>query len=174
MRFLLDGYALDGYELRSLTPADKPAMQALREAVMAALPDPRWYFSMEDEEIDQWLAEAGVVGYFCGDALAGFGAVTPWHLRDHAYADVLGEPSQDTYDFHDVMVHPDHRGHGMHQQFAKLFEESVRALDGAAIYATVDPENSASWHNFEKTGYECVVTQPAYDGRDRRYYVRRL
>ena len=44
------------------------------------------------------------------------------------------------------------------------------AEGGKAIYGTVEPENSASWYNFEKEGYVCVVTQPAYDGRDRRYY----
>ena len=46
----------------------------------------------------------------------------------------------------------------------------ARAMGGRAIYATVDPGNSASWHNFEKAGYALVCTRPAYDGRMRRYY----
>ena len=44
------------------------------------------------------------------------------------------------------------------------------AKESHVPYATVDPDNSASWYNFEKEGYVCIVTQPAYDGRDRRYY----
>lgn len=172
MRFSdLTPYRIPGFEMRRLTPADKPRLMAIRDAVMAVLPDPRWYFSMEDEEIDEWLAQEGVVGYLDGEVLAGFGAIASADQRgDHSYARVLGEPAQNTFDFHDVMVHPAYRGHRMHQQLLNLFTQSARELGGTAIYATVDPENSASWHNFEKAGYVCVVTQPAYDGRDRRYY----
>lgn len=167
----LTPYAIPGFTLRVLLPQDRAHMQALRDAVMAALPDPRWYFSMEDEEIDQWLSQRSAVGYFAGDVLAGFAAITPWNERgEHAYARVLGEPVEGTYDFHDVMVHPAYRGHRMHQQLLKLATASVRALGGRALYCTVDPDNSASWHNFEKEGYRCVCTQPAYDGRLRRYY----
>ena len=164
-------YQIPGFELRVLTLDDAGRMQAIREAVMAVLPDPRWYFSMTDEEITEWLSQQSVVGYLDGDVLAGFAAITPYHQRvGHHYAGVLGDPEEDTYDFHDVMVHPDYRGHRMHQQFLKLAAASVHALGGRAIYCTVDPENSASWYNFEKEGYRCVITQPAYDGRDRRYY----
>ena len=171
----LTPYQIPGFTLRVLTPVDRKRMQDIREAVMDALPDPRWYFSMTDEEIDEWLSQQSVVGYLCGEVLAGFAAVTPWHQRPgHHYAGVLGDPEEDTYDFHDVMVHPDYRGHRMHQQFLKLATASVRALGGRAMYCTVDPENSASWYNFEKEGYVCVVTQSAYDGRDRRYYRLKL
>lgn len=167
----LSTYEIPGFAIRQLTPEDKPKMFAIRDAVMAVLPDPRWYFSMEEWEIDEWLAARSVVGYLDGDVLAGFGAITPEYERgDHSYARVLGEPAENTFDFHDVMVHPAYRGHRMHQQFLSLFTQSVRQLGGRAVYATVDPENSASWYNFEKEGYRCIVTQPAYDGRDRRYY----
>ena len=171
----LDPYQIPGFEMRVLTMEDFCRMQAIREAVMAVLPDPRWYFSMTDEEITEWLSQQSVVGYLDGDTLCGFGAITPHFQRPgHAYAEVLGEPVENTYDFHDVMVHPDYRGHRMHQQFLKLFTQSVRDEGGKAIYCTVDPENSASWYNFEKEGYVCVVTQPAYDGRARRYYKKTL
>lgn len=167
----LTPYQIPGFTLRQLTMEDKPLMFAIRDAVMAKLPDPRWYFSMEEWEINQWLSERSVVGYLDGDTLAGFAAITPEYQRlDHSYARVLGEDAKDTFDFHDVMVHPDYRGHRMHQRFLQIFTQSVKELGGKAVYATVDPENSASWYNFEKEGYVCVVTQPAYDGRDRRYY----
>ena len=167
----LTPYQISGFTLRQLTMEDKPLMFAIRDAVMAKLPDPRWYFSMEEWEINQWLSERSVVGYLDGDTLAGFAAITSEYQRlDHSYARVLGEDAKDTFDFHDVMVHPDYRGHRMHQRFLQIFTQSVKELGGKAVYATVDPENSASWYNFEKEGYVCVVTQPAYDGRDRRYY----
>ncbi len=167
----LTPYEIPGFTLRCLTPEDKPKMFAIRDAVMAALPDPRWYFSMEEWEIDQWLNEHSAVGYLDGDTLAGFGAITPEYQRpDQPYACKLGEERKDTFDFHDVMVHPAYRGRRMHQQLLKIFTQSVKELGGKAIYATVDPENSASWYNFEKEGYVCVITKPAYDGRDRRYY----
>lgn len=172
MRFCdLTPYEIPGFTLRQLTPADKPKMFAIRDAVMEKLPDPRWYFSMEEWEIDQWLSEQSVVGYLDGDTLAGFGAITPEYQRlQQSYARKLGEEDKDTFDFHDVMVHPDYRGHRMHQHLLRIFTQSAKDLGGRAIYATVDPENSASWYNFEKEGYECLVTKPAYDGRDRRYY----
>lgn len=167
----LTPYQIPGFILRQLTPDDKPLMFAIRDAVMASLPDPRWYFSMEEWEIDEWLSQRSVVGYLDGGTLAGFAAITPEEERgEHSYARVLGEDASHTFDFHDVMVHPSYRGHRMHQRFLSLFTQSVKELDGRAVYATVDPENSASWYNFEKEGYVCLLTQPAYDGRDRRFY----
>ena len=156
----LTPYEIPGFTLRRLSPEDKPLMIAIRDAVMAVLPDPRWYFSMDDWEIDQWLDERSVVGCLDGDTLAGFAAITPEYQRkDHSYARVLGEEPQNTFDFHDVMVHPDYRGHRMHQQFLKIFTQSVKELGGKAVYATVDPDNSASWYNFEKEGVCMVLSQ---------------
>ena len=98
-----------------------------------------------------------------------------WRTRgDRGYARKLGEPEENTYDFHDVLVLSRYRGRGMHTRFLNLFEEMARSMGGRAIYATVDPGNSASWHNFEKAGYALVCTRPAYDGRMRRYYKRTL
>ena len=167
----LTPYEIPGFTLRQLTPEDKPLMIAIRDAVMAVLPDPRWYFSMEEWEIDQWLSERSVVGYLDGDKLAGFGAITPEYQRkDHSYARVLGESPENTFDFHDVMVHPAYRGHRMHQKFLQIFTQSVKEQGGKAVYATVDPGNGASWRNFERFGYQVVTTMPAYDGRMRRFY----
>ena len=107
----LTPYQIPGFTLRQLTPQDKPLMIAIRDAVMAVLPDPRWYFSMEEWEIDEWLAQRSVVGYLDGDTLAGFAAITPEYERgEHSYARVLGENAANTFDFHDVMVHPGYRG----------------------------------------------------------------
>jgi len=168
-------FYMEGFSLQVLTPAHKQQMMRMQAEVLAALPDPRWYFPSEEWEFDSWLSGGEAVGYLQGDTIAGYAVITPWHIRGgHAYAQVLGDPIENTFDFHDVMVRPAYRGRGMHTNFLKLFEQTVRAAGGRAIYATVDPHNSASWHNFEKAGYQCLLTQPAYDGRERRYYKRSL
>ena len=88
----LSSFEIPGFELRRLTPEDKPLMIAIRDAVLPSLPDRRWYFSIEEWEIDQWLDELGVVGYLKDGVLAGFGAITPENLRGaRSYARVLGE-----------------------------------------------------------------------------------
>lgn len=164
-------YQVEGFSLRVLGAQHKQQMMHMQQEVLSALPDPRWYFPSEEWEFDSWLAGGEAVGYLQGDIIAGYAVITPWHIRgEHAYARVLGETAQDTFDFHDVMVRKAYRGRGMHTRFLQLFEQAVRDAGGRAVYATVDPGNSASWHNFEKAGYRCLLTQPAYDGRERRYY----
>ncbi|MBR3874667.1 MAG: GNAT family N-acetyltransferase [Clostridia bacterium] len=162
---------LSDLTLRKLTFDDKPQMMRLQDEVLAALPDPRWFFPSEEWEFDFWLQGDEAIGYFDGDRLAGYAAITAGVRRgEHSYARVLGLPPEGTYDFHDVLVRPDYRGLGIHTQFLQLFTDMVRAEGGHAIYATVDPENGSSWRNFERAGYECILVQPAYDGRMRRYY----
>jgi len=171
----MNAYAMRGLTLRQLEERDRALLGPMQDEVLSALPDPRWYFPSEEWEFDAWIAGREAVGYFDGDVLAGFAVLTAARLRgDHSYARVLGEDPANTFDFHDVMVRPPYRGRGMHTRFLALFEETARALGGRAIYATVDPENEASWRNFEKAGYACVRIQPAYDGRMRRYYKLEL
>ena len=51
-----------------------------------------------------------------------------WRTRgDRGYARKLGEPEENTYDFHDVLVLPRYRGRGMHTRFLNLFEEMARS-----------------------------------------------
>lgn len=167
----MDAYKMRGLTLRQLEMADKPQLKQMQDEVLAALPNPRWYYPSEDWEFDSWLRGREAVGYFDGDVLAGFAVLTGEKVRgQYSYARILGEPVENTFDFHDVMVRPAYRGRGMHTRFLSLFTEMARAMDGRAIYATVDPENEASWHNFEKAGYKCIRVKDAYDGRTRRYY----
>ena len=150
-------------------------MMRMQDEVLSTLADPAWFFPSEEWEFDEWLLNREAFGYFDGDMLAGYAAMASWRTRgDRGYARKLGEPEENTYDFHDVLVLPRYRGRGMHTRFLNLFEEMARSMGGRAIYATVDPGNSASWHNFEKAGYALVCTRPAYDGRMRRYYKRTL
>lgn len=170
-----DPFLLKGFSLRQLYEGDKAQMMRMQDEVLSTLADPAWFFPSEEWEFDEWLLNREAFGYFDGDMLAGYAAMASWRTRgDRGYARKLGEPEENTYDFHDVLVLTRYRGRGMHTRFLNLFEEMARSMGGRAIYATVDPGNSASWHNFEKAGYALVCTRPAYDGRMRRYYKRTL
>lgn len=168
---ITNAYAIRELSFRQLTKNNKAEMRALHDSVIAGLPDPAWFFPSAECEFDAWLDGHEAFGYFDGDKLVGFGVMTPAHARGgHSYAQIMNEPDERTFDFHDVLVLPAYRGRGIHTMFLKLFEEIARTMDGIAIYATVDPMNSASWHNFEKAGYQRIAEMPAYDGRMRRYY----
>lgn len=164
-------YTISGLSLRMLTPADVPQMLDLQTLVMDALPDKRWYFPSDENEFIGVVNAQEAVGYFDGEALMGFAELTPGLNRGaHSYAAILGDAAEHSFDFHDVMVHPAMRGQGMHTRFLALFEQVAKEDGARAIYATVDPDNAPSWHNFEKAGYELITVRPAYDGRMRRYY----
>lgn len=163
--------APQGLALRLLTLEDVPAMLALQEQVMQALEDPGWYFPSEEWEFVSATENADAWGYFDGDSLVGFAAMTPGENRgEHSYAAKLGLPVAGSFDFHDVMVAPHMRRRGVQSAFLSMFTAFAQQSGGNAIYATVDPGNAPSWRNFERFGYRVVTTMPAYDGRMRRFY----
>ena len=167
----LSAYAVNGLLPRLLTPADVPAMLALQQKVLEALPDKRWYYPSDEAEFLQVVSACEGVAYFDGETLLGFAELTPGELRGkHSYAASLKQPVSGSFDFHDVMVRPSARGQGMHTAFLRLFRDMAAAGNGYAVYATVDPENGPSRRNFERAGYQCMVEKPAYDGRARRFY----
>ncbi|MDD3334080.1 MAG: GNAT family protein [Eubacteriales bacterium] len=168
----VSSYQREGLKLRALESNDITAMLELQQAVIAALPDPRWYVPSEREEFIQVVAAHEGFGYFLGERLCGFAELSPGVSRmgGHSYAEMLGKTIEGSYDFHDVMTHPSFRSRGMHTSFLRLFQQMVQEENGRWIYATVDPENVASWNNFEKAGYELLIERPAYDGRARRFY----
>ena len=164
-------YAVEGLELRRLTPAHQAQMMQLQDEVLRALPDPAWYFPSEADEFAQWLRDGEGWGYFDGERLVAYGALGAAEDRGaRSYARKLGEDAQGTFDFHDVLVDAAYRGRGIHTKLLALFTALGQARGGRAVYATIDPGNAASWRNFERAGYVCVTTRPAYDGRARRYY----
>lgn len=167
---------IPGLRLRLLAPEDKPAMVALLGTVLAALPNKRWYFDTEDEEFNSWLRNGEAYGFFCEDGLCAYGVLIPFRSRgdEHSYAVVLGDEKENTFDFTDVVVHPDWRRHGIHSALISLFTEMAEAQHGKAIYCTVDPLNVPSRASFEKGGFQAVTERMAYDGRPRVYYRKRL
>lgn len=175
MSLELEKYSLPGASLRPMTLADLPALMELQAIMCANLPDPQWYVTSTKEQFGAVLEKGEGYGFFAEDQLAGVAVLSPWHTRDErGYAYKLGVDTENTYDVQDVMVHPDYRRQGMHSAFLRLFEEMARRLDGVAMYATVAPDNLPSCRSFEKAGYVLIKTQPAYDGRLRRYYVKAL
>lgn len=160
-----DPFLLKGFSLRQLYEGDKAQMMRMQDEVLSTLADPAWFFPSEEWEFDEWLLNREAFGYFDGDMLAGYAAMASWRTRgDRGYARKLGEPEENTYDFHDVLVLPRYRGRGMHTRFLNLFEEMARSMGGRAIYATVDPGNSASWHNFEKQATRWFAPVPPMTG----------
>ncbi len=161
--------------LRRLSRGHVPAMLALQQQVMAALPDPSWYFPSEEWEFADATEAGEAVGAFDGDQLVAFAEMTPGPRRgERSYAAKLGLPVEGSFDFHDVMVSPAYRRRGIHTAFLRLFDTLARQGGGSAIYATVDPGNAPSWRNFERFGYRVLCTMAAYDGRMRRFYGCRL
>lgn len=168
-------FQVRGAKLRQLKGTDLVAALGLQEAIMAALPNLLWYVPSDAQDMEAVISRGEAFGFFARDRLVGYAAFSPWHVRGAgAYAGKLGLPVDNTYDVHDVMVHPDFRRRGMQRVFLCLFEETARAMGGVALYATVDPGNQASIGGFEKAGFAHIKTQPAYDGRLRGYYCKRI
>jgi len=150
-----------------LTAADAPAMVALQQEMLDALPSSRWYFPSSVEEYAA-KAEAGfALGIQEEGRLVALNVVVPAGMDDHSYAELLGADEARTTDFQDIIVAPSHRRRGIHSFFLALREQEARDMGMTAIYATVDPENEPSLRAFAKAGYVLVGQQAAYDGRPR-------
>lgn len=170
-----NAYHVRGAKLRQLKGTDLAAALGLQEAIMAALPNSLWYVPSDPQDMGAVIGRGEAFGFFARERLVGYGVLSPWHVRGAAaYAGKLGLRAENTYDVRDVMVHPDFRRRGMQSAFLQLFEETARAMGGVALYATVDPGNQASIGGFEKAGFAHIKTQPAYDGRLRGYYCKRI
>lgn len=166
---------LEGLTCQQLTPADVDAIMALQTSMLAALPDPTWYYPSD------WALFAGCCergesfGFFDGRQLAGFGTLTPWYIRPATcYAAKINAPTANTFDFQDVMVSPPYRRRGIHSALLNLFERMARASGGIAMYCTIAPDNLPSVNSFQKAGYACVRVQPAYEGMLRGYFRKEL
>lgn len=171
----MDARALTGLYFRPLAETDIDRVMALQSEVQAALPEREWYFPSPREMFLDEICRGEGFGYFDGDTLAGFAVLTPWHVRGAScYAAKAGQPTADTYDFQDVMVALPYRRRGVHSALLDYFERAARDLGGKALYCTISPKNTPSLRSFEKAGYRCVVTQPAYEGWLRCYYRREL
>ena len=171
----LDEYAIEGLQLRQLRAEDADDIMTLQAIMLAALPKSSWYYP-SPRDMFAGCCECGEsFGYYADKQLAGFATLTPWHVRgEKCYAAKIQQPSENTYDFQDVMVHPFFRRRGIHSSFLRLFEAMARNANAIAIYCTIAPDNTPSVASFEKAGYRCVKQQPAYEGLWRGYYRKEL
>lgn len=154
-----------------LTAQDVPAMLALQQRMMAALPDPRWYFANTPEEFVDDTAHGFAYGIRQGGELIALGVACEGARHPGgSYAAVVGDAAPATFDFRDMIVDPAFRRQGIHSAYFAFFRRQAEEMGAAAIYATVDPDNAPSWRSFEKAGYRRVMVRNAYDGRIRAYY----
>ena len=168
-------YIIGGLKLRQLTVEDAVSIMEVQEVTLQSLPDPLWYYPSAMEQFAECCAGGECFGYFSRGKLVGFATLTPSHARpQRCYAGKLNHSPENTYDVQDVMVLPKFRRRGVHSALLRLFEETAYALGSVALYATIAPDNLPSVSSFEKAGYERVAVQPAYDGRMRAYYCKRL
>ena len=172
--------AMQAHELLTMDKiklAELDAVMLLQDQVMQALPDPLWYLPSTREEHGDTINRGNLLGCYLQETpesealLVGFAAFARGEDRGKgAYAKKLGEPVPHSFDVHDAMVHPDFRRRGILSAFLSIFAENARLLDARVLYATIAPENQASVKCFEKAGYTYIKTQPAYDGRLRKFY----
>ena len=166
---------LDGLVCRQLNEPDADAIMALQAAMLAALPSPTWYYPSPRALFAACCERGEAFGFFSRERLAGFAVLTPWHIRPETnYARKVGDPPENTFDFQDVMVHPDFRRRGIHAALLALFDRLAREAGGTALYCTIAPENLPSVSSFTKAGYVCVREQPAYAGMLRGYFRKSL
>jgi len=157
--------------MRPLTEADLPAMMALQALMLQVLPDPRWYFPSTQEQFAMEVCAGHAEGICMDGKLIAFGIASPGRQhRTDSYAACVGDDPADTYDFQDIMVHPDFRRRGIHSAYLSKYRARAEQLGCRAVYATVDPDNEPSWRAFEKAGFRRLLIKAAYDGRIRAYY----
>lgn len=150
--------------------SDAPAMMALQTEMIAALPDPRWYFPSTLEEWQEQVSLGHARGIFEGNHLIAFCVYQRGEARPaHNYALCVGEDPTLTYDFCDVMVSPQYRRQGIHSAFIAACFAQARQEGCRGVYCTVDPDNLPSQTAFRKAGFVPLLTKPAYDGRIRTY-----
>ena len=166
---------LDGLTCKQLTAADTQAIMNLQAEMLAALPDPSWYYPSSGDVFAACCQRGEVFGFWADKQLAGFGILTPWYIRPTScYAVKAGDEPMNTFDFQDVMVAPAYRRRGIHKALLQLFERLTLTAGGRALYCTIAPQNLPSIQSFQKAGFTCICEQPAYEGMLRGYYRKVL
>lgn len=162
--------------IRILGKCDLPEVMVLQECMLAALPDPRWYYhgtmQMFEQDMDKGLV---IYGYYAEKRLAGIASCSV--ASDTApvnYAEAIGTEPQMCLNFCDMMVDPDFRRQGIHGALCAQVEAYAVQNGCSQIICTIDPENKPSRRAFEKAGYQAGQMKPTYDGRPRIYYTKSL
>ncbi len=155
--------------LRSLSPADRPALRRLLSRIEEFSPDDQ-SLAMElveialdqpdQKEYDFFIAASG------GDEVAGFVCYGPTPL------------TEGTFDLYWIAVDPDFAGNGIGSLLLKTTEDAVTGRQGRLML--IETSSNPAYENtrrfYLKNGYRLAETiQDFYrDGEDRVTYVKRL
>jgi GNAT superfamily N-acetyltransferase len=149
-----------GHVLRTLAPADLPALHALHAAVVRALPDPTMFrlFGGAEKFLSDHLGARGQsLGVFAQDELVAYGSLTRPAPDDiDNYAVDLGWPTERAARvalLSAAMVHPAHRTQGLHRLLIARRIALARELGVPELLVRAAPANAVSRRTLLSHGF---------------------
>lgn len=149
-----------GHALRALTADDLPALHALHEAVVGALPDPalfRLFGGAEKFLADHLGARGRSLGVFARGRIVAYGSLTRPAADDlDNYAGDLGwapERAGRVALLSAAMVHPSHRVQGLHRTLIASRIDLARELGAPELLVRAAPANAVSRRTLLSHGF---------------------
>jgi len=146
--------------LRALTAADLPALQRLHDDVLSALPDPglfRLFGGAERFLADHLGARGRSLGVFSREGLVAYGSLTrPLPDDVDNYAGDLGwtpERAGRVALLSAAMVHPSHRGEGLHRTLIDGRIRLAADLGAPELLVRAAPANAVSRRTLLSHGF---------------------
>lgn len=99
---------------------------------------------------------------FDGHDLVGFGLVRLIKTWPH-YFDFLPQPSGRCALLHSILVHPDYRGKGIGKALTLKRMAAIAQEKVEHVYATVHPDNTASFNNLDRLGFAVIAKRPLFE-----------
>jgi GNAT superfamily N-acetyltransferase len=168
-----------GCSLRSLQPADLPALMPLHAAVMAALPDASMFRLSGGPEafFNSHFGERGEsLGVFLADELVAYGSLTfPLASDRDNYANDLGWPPERAARvalLSAAMVAPEHRRLGLHGTLIEARVARAQALGMPDLLVRAAPANHASRQTLIEHGFALVWLGVQAEGSLRHVFWR--
>lgn len=163
---------------RRLDQTDYEAVLALRQTVLSTLPDPDFYVREDDERVFvsghlDLFGES--VGYFDGDDLVAYLALTTDLVSSAEDIEFAAcEPTFSDVVFAAAMVHPDHRGRGLHRAGIRHHIAAARLFGALRGMAQISPRNHRSLRSYLSEGFTITRAVEYTDGRRRLLLERDL
>lgn len=154
---------------RLCTPEDIPALWALEQQVLAALPDPALFIPTAPNELASQLNAGFILAVWDGEEAAAYVSVEYCGQDARSYgrdAGISGSELDTWANLDTVLVRPDLRGNGLQQALLTAAEQFL-APGIRALGATVSPNNLYSRRNFEACGWQVVCQKEKYGGVQR-------
>lgn len=165
-----------GYAFGLLSPEHHADVQAVRDAVIASLPDPDLYRREKDERdfVARHLAGGGITqGIWRGGRLVAFAALGFGEFETAKQPFELPRPYRGRLDQRRVlwssstMVLPSERGAGLQRWLIERRGPVAATLGRDVLLSAVTPANEVSWSNVLSAGFEIV----AVVGADRPFFL---